>query len=202
MFLERLCKIFKWEIYESETLGHVGKYSKKHGKLSWYAVILSQWVQGDGLNKIMFHAISHKQRNPENALYIDNGYVDYNDSREHRNIVISDVLSVIDKIILFKISNYFLKVSNAYKEIKQVEKVPNDWYEFVEYGSTNKKTINIQKHGFSRESALYILKHERDYIVQSEPELKLKKSLLQSPNEGVKKDTLIIMYNIPNLFVD
>ncbi|WP_368488086.1 DEAD/DEAH box helicase [Clostridium sp. BJN0013] len=201
-FLERLCRIFKWEIYESETLGHVGKYSKKHGRLSWYAVILSQWVQGDGLNKIMFQAISYKQRNPENALYIDNNYVDYNDTREHRNIVISDVLSVIDKVILFKISNYFLKVSKAYKEIRQVEKVPNDWYEFVEYGSTNRKIINIQKHGFSRESSLYILNHGKDYIAQTEPELKLKKSLLECSNEGVKKDAAIIKYNIPDLFVD
>ena len=40
--LERLCSIFKWEIYEADTLGHVGKYSHKHGKLSWYQVILAQ----------------------------------------------------------------------------------------------------------------------------------------------------------------
>lgn len=33
-FLERLCGIFKWERYESDTLGHVGKDSQKHGKLS------------------------------------------------------------------------------------------------------------------------------------------------------------------------
>ena len=67
------------------------------------------------------------------------------------------MLDVIDEIILFKLSNYFLKVSKAYKEIRQVDKVPNDWYEFVEYGSVNKETINIQKNGFSRESAIYIL---------------------------------------------
>lgn len=201
-FLERLCKIFKWEIYEADTLGHVGKYSKKHGKLKWYAVILSQWVRGHGLNQIMYQAIHYKQRFPEKALYIDNNYVDYNDSREHKNIVISDVLSVIDRVILFELSIYFLKVSKAYKEIKQVNSVPNDWYEFVEYGSTNKKTINIQKHGFSRESALYILNHENEYVVQVEPELKLKRSLLECSNEGVKKDAEVIQYNIPDMFVE
>ena len=37
-FLERLCGIFKWERYESDTLGHVGKLSQKHGRLSWYSV--------------------------------------------------------------------------------------------------------------------------------------------------------------------
>lgn len=66
----------------------------------------------------------------------------------HNNIIISEVLSVIDKIILFKLSNYFLKISNAYEDIKG-KPAPNDWYEFVEYGSTNKRSIEIQKYGFS-----------------------------------------------------
>lgn len=82
-FLERLCGIFNWERYESETLGHVGKYSQKHGRLSWYAVILSQWVSGAGLNQIMFQAIAHKKQNPVDALFIENQFVDYNDSKEH-----------------------------------------------------------------------------------------------------------------------
>ena len=39
-FLEELCKIFKWEIYEKSTLGFRSK-DGRHGKLRWYAVILS-----------------------------------------------------------------------------------------------------------------------------------------------------------------
>lgn len=45
-------------------------------------------------------------------------YYDYTDTLRDRNDVISDVLNVIDKIILFKFSNYFLKVAKAYKEIR------------------------------------------------------------------------------------
>lgn len=106
----------------------------------------------------MYQAIKNKEDNPKNAMYMDCEYVDYDFSRNHKNIVISEVLSVIDEEILFKLSNYFLKVSKAYKEIK--DKNPeHDWYEFVEYGSTNEDTINIQKHRFSRESAIYILEH-------------------------------------------
>lgn len=200
-FLERLCGIFKWERYESDTLGHVGKLSQKHGRLSWYSVILSQWVRGAGLNQIMFQAIANKKANPKDALFIENQFVDYNDSREHRNIVISDVLSVIDKIILFKFSNYFLKVAKAYKEIRG-EDPKDNWYEFVEYGSTNKRAIAIQKHGFSRESAMYIIRQSQKYIVADEPELKLHRSILECPNKGVRNDAEIIQYNIPDLFVD
>ncbi len=200
-FLERLCGIFNWERYESDTLGHVGKISQKHGKLSWYAVILSQWVRGAGLYQIMFQAIANKKQNPKDALFIENQFVDYNDSREHRNIVISDVLSVIDKIILFKFSNYFLKVAKAYKKIRGQDPKDN-WYEFVEYGSTNKRAITIQKHGFSRESAMYILRQGQKYIAAEEPELKLHRSIIECPNKGVRNDADIIQYNIPDLFVD
>ena len=200
-FLERLCKIFKWEVYESDTLGHVGKYSHKHGKLSWYAVILGQWVQGYGLSQIMNQALQHKRNHPKDALYVDRTYIDYNDSREHRNIVISEVLSVIDDVILFRLSNYFLKVSKAYKEIKEVDQVENDWYEFVEYGSTNKQVISVQRHGFTRESAIYILKHP-EYVANPEPELKLKRSIETCGNRGVCDDMDLVKYNLPDLFVD
>lgn len=197
-FLERLCSIFKWEIYEADTLGHVGKYSHKHGKLSWYQVILAQWVRGNGLSAIMYQAIKNKEDYPKGAMYIDREYVDYDYSRNHKNIVISDVLSVIDEVILFKLSNYFLKVSKAYKEIKGKDP-DHDWYEFVEYGSTNENTINIQKHGFSRESAIYILEHP-ELVVQIKPLRLSRKAIDKCKNQGVKNDAELISYNIPELF--
>ena len=199
-FLNRLCRIFKWDLYESETLGHIGKYSHKHGRLMWYQVILAQWVRGRGLSTIMYQAIKNKEDNPKNAMYIDREYVDYDFSKNHENIVISDVLSVIDEVILFKLSNYFLKVSKAYTEIKGKEP-EYDWYEYVEYGSTNKHTINIQKHGFSRESAIYILEHPEAGIVKQEKPLRLSWNAIQEcKNEGVKNDAELIKYNIPELF--
>lgn len=202
-FLERLCGIFKWERYESDTLGHVGKDSQKHGKLSWYSVILSQWVRGAGLNQIMFQAIDQKRKHPTNAMFdrTTRKYYDYTDTLRDRNDVISDVLNVIDKIILFKFSNYFLKVAKAYKEIRGQDPKDN-WYEFVEYGSTNKRAIAIQKHGFSRESAMYILRQGQKYIAADEPELRLHRSILECPNKGVRNDADMIQYNIPDLFVD
>lgn len=106
-----------------------------------------------------------------------------------------------DKIILFKFSNYFLKVAKAYKEIRGQDPKDN-WYEFVEYGSTNKRAIAIQKHGFSRESAMYILRQGQKYIAADEPELRLHRSILECPNKGVQNDAYMIQYNILDLFVD
>lgn len=201
-FLVRIAQIFKWSTYESGTLGY--KKGGQYVKLGWYRVVLSQWVSGYGLNMIMKEAIRHKKNNPKDAMWdeINREYYDYKDCKEHNNIIIADVLDVIESIILFKLSNYFLKVSNAYKEIRQVHDVPNDWYEFVEYGSTNKKSIMIQKLGFSREAALYILAHESDYVVVMNGELKLKNSLQECRSRAVKADFELVKYNLPELFVD
>lgn len=87
------------------------------------------------------------------------------------------------------------------KEIKDVDQVENDWYEFVEYGSTNKQVISIQRHGFTRESAIYILKHP-EYVANPEPELKLKRNIETCGNRGVCDDMDLVKYNLPDLFVD
>lgn len=199
-FLERLCRIFNWEKYESDTLGRVSKKTGKHALLHWYQVILSQWVQGSGLQMIMYWAIKHKEDDPDDAMFIDGKYYNYNGSIAHKNIVISETLDVIENVILFKFSNYFLKVSNAYKEIRKKDP-PNDWYEYVEYGSLNKSAISLQKHGFSRESALYLLDHI-EYIDSNASGLKLKTSVLLCPSRSVRVDAEIIKYNTPELFVD
>lgn len=91
--------------------------------------------------------------------------------------------------------------SRVRREFQKVMK-PGDEDEFVEYGSTNKRSIEIQKYGFSRESALYILQHETEYVYKSETQLKLKKSILECPNKGVKADAELAWYNTPELFLE
>ncbi len=201
-FLVRIAGIFKWDKYDANGLGY--KKGGQYKKLSWYRVVLSQWVSGYGLNMIMKEAIRHKKNNPVDAMWdeINRTYYDYKDCKEHNNIIIADVLDVIESVVLFRLSNYFLKVSNAYKEIKNVDSVPNDWYEFVEYGSTNKKSIMIQKLGFSRESTIYILSHETEYVVMVNGELKLKNSLKECRSRVVQADFELVKYNLPEVFVD
>ena len=76
----------------------------------------------------------------------------YDDSPEHKNVVFANTLEVIENIILFSISNYFLRYANMYKSIHGENSLDkNNWYEFVEYGTTNEVTIFLQRNGFSRE---------------------------------------------------
>ncbi len=199
-FLERLCVIFKWDKYETSTLGHTSKKTGKHGKLKWYAVILAQWIRGNGLNLIMKDAIQHKIDNPQSGVEIDGIIVDYDDSIKHRNIVISDTLNAIEDVILFRISNYFLRFSAEYKRFHNVDVIENDWYEYVEYGTMNPLTIFLQRNGFSREASTYIKQHI-EYITYVNGEYKVKSSLLECPSKSVCKEACEIKYNIPELFI-
>lgn len=200
-FLEKLCRIYKWEVYESSTIGHKSKESGQHGKLRWYAVILAQWIQGNGLSLIMKAAIDYKKGHPSSGVEINGSLVDYNDLAEHKNIVISATLNAIEDVILFRISNYFLKFSVEYKKHHKLSAIQNDWYEYVEYGTINPLTIMLQRNGFSREASTYIKTH-REYVAQINGEYVLKNSLLSCQSKSIQREAKEVKYNIPELFID
>lgn len=200
-FLEKLCDVFKWEKYEKSTLGHTSIKTGQHGKLRWYAVILYQWISGNGLSLIMQSAIKYKRDHPSSGVEVDRKIVEYDDSIKHRNIVISDTLNAIEDVILFRIANYFLRFSSEYKRLHKIDVMPNDWYEYVEYGTTNPLTIFLQRNGFSREASTYIKQH-LEYIAEVNGEYKVKTELLDCPSKSVCKEAEEIKYNIPELFIE
>lgn len=167
-----------------------------------YAVILSQWIKGTGLSFIMEQSLEYKRQNRGSGVMINFKPVTYNDSIEHRNIVISDTLQVIENVILFSISNYFLRFSTEYKRYHQVDSFPNDWYEYVEYGTTNPLSIMLQRNGFSRETSTFIRKNKDDYVVLTDNgDVKLRRSLLECGNISVHKEVKDVLYNVPELFI-
>ena len=200
LFLEKLCDIFKWEKYEKSTLGHKSVKTGQHGKLRWYAVILAQWISGNGLSIIMQSAINYKKDHPSSGVEVDRIIVDYDDSIKHRNIVISDTLNAIEDVILFRIANYFLRFSSEYKRFHKIDVIDNDWYEYVEYGTMNPLTIFLQRNGFSREASTYVKQH-LEYVTLVNGEYKVKDAILKCPSKSVCKEAAEIKYNIPELFV-
>ena len=198
-FLDELSNVFRWDIYESGTLG-------KPTLRKWYAVILCQWMEGGGLKFIMTRALNYHKDNPR-PFWINRygppGVYNYH-SKEHHNIVFADTLEVIENIVLFSISNYFLRFSNEYRKIKGNAAIDrNNWYEYVEYGTTNPLTILLQRNGFSRESARFIKEHP-EYVEKdgSTGVLKLKTSLSSCGNTNVEKEVFYIRQNAPGIFTE
>ncbi|MGI6051886.1 MAG: DEAD/DEAH box helicase [Bilifractor sp.] len=198
-FLDELSVVFNWETYESGTLG-------KPSLRRWYAVILSQWMEGGGLQFIMNRALQYHKDHPD--PFWENHYgrpTVYNyRSLEHHNIVFADTLEVIENIILFSISNYFLRFSNEFRKIKgDAELNKNNWYEYVEFGTTNPLTILLQRNGFSRESARYIKDHP-EYVLRdgATGQLMLSASLDHCGSTDVCKEVVYIRQNVPGIFVE
>ena len=197
-FLEKLSRVFKWNVYETSTLGK--SRDGYHTLLKWYAVILIQWMEGYGLSYIMQAALEYKEKNPRN-FFVDGQYITYEGTTRHKNIVFADTLETIDNIILFSISNYFLRFSNEYKRVHGIQDFDNNWYEYVEYGTVNPLTIWLQRNGFTREVATYIRANRTDYLnIDSEGNWTISRKLLHCSNEKAKNEAINVLYNMQEIF--
>ena len=191
-------------------------YDTLNRLLDSHALILNKWFYGMTINKIISDSIeyyknpSHKmtlrfaKTKEEKEIEPDPWYKDipYNDSLPHRNKLITDTLKEIEHIILFKLSNYFHKFSTQYKKIKNINNMKNDWYEYVEYGTTEGLVIFLQQVGFTREASLYIYKNSKIYIKNKNGETKLTKLLLDCENESVADEANMVYKNITDLFIN
>lgn len=98
--------------------------------------------------------------------------------------------------------NYFNRFSAEYKLQHGGKSPEHDWYEYVEYGSTNKLNILLQRSGFSREISDFIKQQRRNYVVEIDGEYFIKKSLLNSQKEQARLEAEDVILNYPELFVD
>lgn len=208
-FLEKLSKVFKWHIYEKKTLGYHSKENLKLTHIRWYANILYRWMSGHGLSYIIQEAIRYKEQYPETGIWANNWKIEeyYNRfDQKHKNLVIADTLNTIENVILFSVANYFREFSTEYK--KQHDNVPfhNDWYEYVEYGTTNPLTILLQRYGYSREASSYIIRHKDEFVdysiaTSAAPFALYRNKLLECSDDSTKSETPNIYINVPELFI-
>jgi superfamily II DNA/RNA helicase len=199
-FLQDLYRIFKWDAYEWKTLGH-------RNLLGWYSGILNSWMSGFGTNLIVKHAINHKKENPDEGIFINNyKIVDfYVDNKENQNMVIADTLHTIENEILYSIANYFREFSAEYKRFHNLETFNNDWYEYVEYGTMEPKKIILERSGYTRESADFIISHQNQFMIGKNNSIAmftlLKTALENCGDESVQQDTEDVFKNVPELFI-
>jgi len=201
-FLNQLHSIFKWGKYERDT------GIEKLSSLTWYATLLNQWMSGNGLSMIMlsslFNAENRMWSNNPKLVFVDGKYTEFNSKIAlHKNLVIGETLQAIEGDILFRFSNYFARFTECYKRINKIkDTMPNDWYEFVEYGTYSSLSIMLQRHGFSRETALFIRENRQSYVLIVGGEARLRKSIAKCEKEAIRNEVETLMYNVPELFVD
>lgn len=101
------------------------------------------------------------------GVWVNNWKVEdiYNkEDPKHKNLVIADTLNTIENFILYSVANYFREFSTEYKLQHGNKPFDNDWYEYVEYGTTNPLTILLQRYGYLREAATYIIRNQNKFV--------------------------------------
>ena len=201
-FLDTLSDIYKWNKYEFEIL-------KNGNSNSYYATVLSQWMSGLKVKEIVDRSIEDKKKNPYDAMY-DRKLrmrVDYIGSKEQKNEIINDTLKTIEQTILFTIANYFREFSKEYKKFHDIKFIPNDWYEYVEFGTDNPVTIALQRNGYVRENAKWINEHSAKLnLIDKTQECKFAPfvlnydALINCGEKKVEDETRVIKLNVPELF--
>ena len=171
------------------------------GLLKFYARLLLQWLSGGGIGYIIEQSISYHRDTHQRLYFSRDNRPLYNGSVEHNNKIIEKCFGDYNKIIDFKLKNYFKRFSDEIKRQSGVDSFSNDWYEFIEYGTRNRYRIQLQKNGFSFETAAYLYANRSLYLAKRNGELKVKIGVLNCPKISVKREADIVFYNISELFL-
>ena len=197
-FLKKLSKVFQWQIYEKSTLG-------RGDRLSYYTVILCQWMQGKGLHEIIRGAIKHYEDTNGKLVSYEPVYhlETYDHTARHKNQIMNEAMKDVEQIVNYKFLVYFLRFSEAIIKVRGRDSLKNDWYEFVEYGTSNENVISLQKRGFLREEALALSKAPYlGYIDFNKTPLAIRKNIFRiAPNE-LQNSLTKVMINYPEIFVE
>ena len=172
--LKTLSRVYNWP--EEESIGHdpllpKGKNPTRiEGRLSYWAILMSNWLSGKSTSEMIANALWYRQRTGIIR------YLTYEPSRRwvqedfdrksarHVNIVIEETLKDLEGGLRFRIMEY---LQNYYDiciallgENRDILNLP----QMMEYGSSDKRLIGIQELGLSRESSLEILDKAVSYF--------------------------------------
>ena len=171
----------------------------KKERLAYYAVLLSQWMMGHSVRRIIDKSIEYHRNTGK--IYDDNkkGIVSYEGKNSQDNSIVIECLTAVEDVLLFSISNYFTKFSERYKIIKKVEALDNDWSEYLDFGTNDRLIIELQKIGFSREIAKE-LKKEGIAQFTTKNTLIFRKDIQEADNEELLRELNEVKLNYAELF--
>lgn len=158
-----LYKKYRWDIEEDKRgLGNINK-------LSYYAVLMTEWIESKPLNLIIQSSIRLMDRNDiELSINHDpkNREIFSRSNPSHVNQVINDLLKDIENILRFKVKNYIMNY------LKLTDHDDGEWQKYLEYGTNNQTIIELQKIGFERQVAIELEERSKeDFSFNSKGEI-------------------------------
>lgn len=187
--LSLLCDYYHWGTEESG--GHKPMIKDNENRLKYYAVLMDSWIGSKPLKMIIAKSIKYyKEKGSifDESIRKPVGFVHNNP--KHINIVVNNVIADIESILRFKLKIYFDNYYNILVEKLGEKNAGVNWADYLEYGTSNKKIIELQNIGISRHLAQYILKnHENCLLFDEQSNLdKIDFNLLESDFDESKHE--------------
>lgn len=165
--LNKMYEQYRWDVEESKGRNPLVKDKEQ---LKYYAALMYTWISSKPLNMIIGNIINYYKRKGE-IWHQNEKYRFDSSNQEQINWVINALIGDIDNALRFKIKNYF---TNYYLlvESKNGKVVAGEnWADFLEYGTTDKKIIDLQNIGIPRHIAVMIKDNYEDVLEYDEGEL-------------------------------
>ncbi|WP_226499311.1 helicase-related protein [Pseudomonas sp. MWU16-30322] len=151
--LNTLSALYNWEMEESS--GRTPLY-RSRDTLKYYAVLIADWANTKPLHYMIQGALEYHEKKGEVWVVDRMEPFNKNDKRQ-LNIVINGLISDIDNFIRFKIRSYFENYNNLLEARFGAEGAGPNWSEFLEYGTTDSRIIELQNYGVPRHLAQFLI---------------------------------------------
>lgn len=164
IILEKLLNISELYNWKEEESGGKNPLYPSSDSLNYYATLMNNWMSSQPLKMIISNSIKYYQEKGEIFDEQKREYVNFTKTQKHINIVVNEVIYTIDNLLRFKIKNYFENYYNILKEKLGEDNAGSNWADFIEYGTTDSKVIELQNIGIPRHLAQYLLKNHSSFI--------------------------------------
>lgn len=173
--LEVLYDFYSWDIEEAD-----GRKAmcKSREVLKYYAVLMSSWMSSKPLSWIISSSIDYYKQKGE-IWNVDHLVPFEASNKYHINLIINEVISDIDNILKFKLKNYYGNYYDLLSYKLGEDRAGKNWAEYLEYGTTDQRIIELQNIGIPRHLASYLLDNFQQFFEFYEDALiKIDKHLL------------------------
>lgn len=155
--LKKMYELYEWKDAE--------KKLRNEKSLTYYAMIMNQWINGISLNKMLKQSIQWHESNRAKIAVDYNNYQPYiPGDKKHINIVIENVIDNIEYILRFLFEKYFNHHYQVVSHILGEENAGENWASLLEYGTQNRIVIALQNTGLSRHTASQVYNKSRSAL--------------------------------------
>jgi len=133
--------------------------------MRYYALLATQWINGESLNQIINQSIKWNLENNATVKVDWQTYEVFNNSVDHINILINEIVENIERKLRFTFEKYFTHYYSILVELLGEDNAGVNWAQFIEYGTRSPIMIILQNLGLSRHTSNLIYSEYGDCII-------------------------------------